>query len=154
MNARSPVFRLVVLYCALLLLLGACFAWFTIRSFEHYTRETMTRSIGARSSEIWDTAKGSLDDPKQLSQLLELRFAPEAQEHFIRISEGGRILYQSDVPAGTDAEALNAGISGPDASRLRFGSLLVNRHAYMAADGRRIVVEFGPIRSLRAGRRT
>ena len=86
---RSPIFWLVTLYCVLLLLLGASFAWFTVLTFEHYTRETIIRETAARSGEIWVTAMDRLDDRRRLAQVIEQRFAPEAQDRFIRISEGG-----------------------------------------------------------------
>jgi heavy metal sensor kinase len=143
--SRSPIFWLVTLYCVLLLLLGASFAWFTVVTFEHYTRQTIIRETAARSGEIWTTALGSLDDPARLSQLIEQRFAPEAQDRFIRISDGDRVLYQSGIPDGVDARALafrNAKKLG-DVVKLRLGSLFLNRHLYVTPQGRRIVVESG-----------
>ena len=145
MNSRSPIFWLVTLYCLLLLLLGASFAWFTVLTFEYYTRETIIRENAARSGEIWVTAAGSLNDHARLAQLIEQRFAPEAQDRFIRISDGGRILYQSPIPAGADVRALaaeNAENPG-NVVKLRLGSLFLNRHVYATPRGRRIVVESG-----------
>jgi len=143
--SRSPIFWLVTFYCLLLLILGASFAWFTVLTFEHYTRETIIRETAARSGEIWVTASGSLDDPQRLSQFIEQRFAPEAQDRFIRLSEGGRILYQSPVPEGVDARALGFGNVRDlgNVVRLRLGSLFLNRHVYIAPDGRRVLVESG-----------
>ena len=145
MISRSPIFWLVTLYCALLLLLGASFAWFTVVTFEHYTRETIIRETAARSGEIWVTAAGSLDDRPRLAQLIEQRFAPEAQDRFIRISENGHFLYESAIPAGADARALeirNAQNLG-NVVKLRLGSLFLNRRLYTGPQGRRIVVESG-----------
>jgi heavy metal sensor kinase len=143
--SRSPIFWLVTLYCVLLLILGASFAWFTVLTFEHYTRETIIRENEARSGEIWVTAMGSLDNPVRLSELIEQRFAPEAQDRFIRLSEGGRILYQSGIPEGADVHALD--LRSPEnrsnVVRLRLGSLFLNRHLYATPEGRRILVESG-----------
>jgi len=143
--SRSPIFRLVTLYCLLLLILGASFAWFTVLTFEHYTRETIIRETAARSGEIWLTAMERLDDPVRLSQVIEQRFAPEAQDRFIRISEDGRVLYQSGIPVGADAGALEAkNTRNPgNVVKLRLGSLFLNRHLYVTPSGRRIVVESG-----------
>ncbi|HUO93573.1 MAG TPA: hypothetical protein VMU22_11650, partial [Rhizomicrobium sp.] len=93
MISRSPTFWLVTLYCVLLLLLGAGFAWFTVLTFEHYTRETIVRETAARSGEIWVTAKDRLNNRAELSRVIEQRFAPEAQDRLIRISDGRDILY-------------------------------------------------------------
>jgi heavy metal sensor kinase len=143
--SRSPIFWLVTLYCMLLLLLGAGFAWFTVLTFEYYTRETIIRETAARSGEIWVTALGSLDDRPRLAELIEQRFAPEAQDRFIRISEGGRVLYQSAIPAGADVRAWAAGNAQNlgKVVKLRLGSLFLNRHVYVTLQGRRIVVESG-----------
>ncbi len=153
MNFRSAGVKLVALYCALLLVLGASFAWFTITSFDRYTRETVTRSIDARASEIWHTAKGSLDDRAALAQLIELRFAPEAQEHFIRISEKGRVLYLSAVPDGPDIAAFDrAGLPTANVTRnARYGLLLVHIQSFAGADGRRVTVESGQSNSFAQG---
>ena len=126
MNFRSAGLRLVALYCVLLLALGASFAWFTILSFDRYMEATIASSITARSSEIWQTAKDSLDDPGQLARLIELRFAPEAQAHFIRISEHDRVLYRSGLSYGTDMAALTAAETRPGkvVPFARYGSLL------------------------------
>jgi len=77
-----------------------------------------------------------------LSELLEQRFAPEAQEHFIRIAVGRRLLYQSGIPAGTDLRMLAAG--GPrDGQEASAGSLLYNLQSYRAPDGSRITILSG-----------
>jgi len=141
--SRSPTFWLVTLYCVLLLVLGAGFAWFTVLTFEHYTRETIIRETAARSGEIWVTAIERLDDRTGLARVIEQRFAPEALDRFIRISEGGRILYQSAIPAGVDARALQGSRGKGDAAQLRLGSLFLNRHFYVTPQGRRILVESG-----------
>ena len=43
---RSVTSRLVLFYCVLLVLLGGAFLLFTVLSFQHYTRETVTRHSG------------------------------------------------------------------------------------------------------------
>jgi signal transduction histidine kinase len=149
---QSPIFRLVALYCLLLLVLGASFALFTVRSFERSTSETILREIAARSLEIWHSAKSSLDDPAQLAQLMEQRFAPEAQDRFIRISEKGRVLYQSDVPDGTDLSGLESHLSSSAevVSGAQFGSLYLDRHTY-ALGRSRITIDSGQSDRFAAG---
>lgn len=145
MNFRSAGVRLVALYCALLLVLGASFAWFTISSFDRYMRETITSDVDGRSRMIWHTAKASLDDRAALAQLIDQRFLPEVREHFIRISEKGRVLYQSRIPDGTDVTALQrAGIrQGNPKSDAQYGALLVNTRTFARSDGRQVTVESG-----------
>ena len=140
---RSPIFWLVTLYCMLLLLLGAGFAWFTVLTFEHYTRETIIRETVARSGEIWVTAMDRLDDRGRLAQVIEQRFAPEAQNRFIRISGGGHVLYQSAIPEGADVRALKALKAPSNVVKLRLGSLFLNRRVYLTPQGRRIFIESG-----------
>jgi signal transduction histidine kinase len=142
--SRSPIVRLVALYCLLLLVLGASFALFTVRSFERSTSETILREIAARSLEIWHSAKSSLDVPSQLAQLMEQRFAPEAQERFIRISERGRVLYQSQAPTGTDMPELVSQLSrsAEAFSGARFGPLYLDRQTYIVGK-RQITVDSG-----------
>jgi signal transduction histidine kinase len=128
---------MVALYCALLLLLGTGFAFFTIQSFSHYVRQTTIRDVTARSAEIWHTAKNSLADNASLANLIEQRFAPEAQDRYIRIAQGRHILYESGIPPGTNLAALR--VHGPlaqsDGDEFQFGSLIVSRSAFK--DGRR-----------------
>ncbi len=98
MILRSVTSRLVFFYCLLLVLLGAVFLAFTVFSFRHYTNETITSALVTRSQEIWNVSQGALDQPARLSQVIERRFAPEAEDRFIRISASGKLLYQSGSP--------------------------------------------------------
>ena len=45
MILRSVTSRLVFFYCLLLVLLGGAFLAFTVLSFQHYTRETLTSMV-------------------------------------------------------------------------------------------------------------
>src|SRR5262245_9573756 len=98
MMLRSVTSRLVFLYCLLLVLLGAVFLAFTVFSFRHYTNETITSTLITRSQEIWNVSQGALDQPDRLTQIIERRFSPESEDRFIRISAGGKLLYQSGSP--------------------------------------------------------
>lgn len=135
MNSRSPLFRLVGLYCALLLILGVAFALFTIRSFTHYVRQTTIHDVTARGPEIWQTAKDKLADKAALASLMEQRFAPEAQDRYIRIAEGRDVLYESGIPPGTNIAALRSRDPHMQTGgrELRFGSLILARSSYKEA---------------------
>ncbi|HEY8253747.1 MAG TPA: histidine kinase dimerization/phospho-acceptor domain-containing protein, partial [Rhizomicrobium sp.] len=99
MILRSVTSRLVFLYCLLLVLLGAVFLAFTVFSFRHYTNETITSNLTIRAQEIWNVSQGALDEPARLTEIIERRFSPEAEDRFIRITVGGRLLYRSDRPS-------------------------------------------------------
>ena len=102
---RSVTSRLVFFYCLLLVLLGGAFLLFTALSFQHYTRETVTAALAARTQEIWDTSQGLLGDPDRLANIIERRFAPESQDRFIRIRAGDRLIYMSGNPVERDFSA-------------------------------------------------
>jgi len=142
LNGRSPLFRLIALYCALLLLLGAAFAYFTMHSFAHYVRETTLRGVRARSIEIWHTARTSLTDGASLANLMELRFAPEAQYRYIRIAQGKSVFYESGIPPGTNLKQLRALGATVNSGELQFGSLVVVRRNF-GARGRTITIDSG-----------
>lgn len=99
---RSVTQRLVFFYCLLLLLLGAAFMLVTIFSFRFHTRETISHNLEVRAGEIWNTAEEFISQPDQLAQTIERRFSPEAQDRFIQIRAGDRIIYQSGEPNGGD----------------------------------------------------
>jgi signal transduction histidine kinase len=100
MMPRSVTSRLITIYCLLLVLLGGAFMVLTVLSFRYYTRETMSSNLEVRGREIWNTAEEYVDRPAQLATIIERRFSPEAQDRFIRIRIGDRLLYTSDDPLG------------------------------------------------------
>ena len=105
MILKSITSRLVLSYCLLLVFLGGAFLLFTVLSFEHYTEETITDNLSARTQEIWNTAQGLLDQPQRLAGVMERRFSPESQDRFIRIRAGDRVLYRSGDPVERDFSA-------------------------------------------------
>src|SRR5579875_3745209 len=108
MILRSVTSRLIFFYCLLLVLLGGAFLAFTVLSFRHYTRETLTSILAIRAQEVWNISNGLLDQPIRLHETIERRFAPESQDRFIRIHLGGTVLYQSGDP--TSGEFSAAGV--------------------------------------------
>jgi signal transduction histidine kinase len=139
---RSVTARLVFLYCLLLALLGGAFILYTVFSFRHYTRDTVTRGLVGRVQEIWNTAEGSLGDTARLAGVMERRFAPEAQDRFIRIRADGRMLYRSGEPADHSFDATRVPRIAPGAPQL-LGNLLVISRAFSAPGGERILVDSG-----------
>ena len=106
MILRSVTSRLVFFYCLLLVVLGSAFLAFTVLSFQHYTRETITSLLSIRAREVWNVSGGVLEQPDRLRDTIERRFAPESQDRFIRIRAGNTELYRSGDP--TSAEFVEA----------------------------------------------
>jgi len=145
---RSVTSRLVLSYCVLLVLLGSAFLAFTVLSFRHYTRETLTNTLATRAREIWNISEGSLRQPERLSEIMGRRFSPESQDRFIRIRDGDTIIYRSGTPIGGDfspltvpVEEAGSGEAAPGARLL--GNLLLYSHKFRDQSGRVITVDTG-----------
>jgi heavy metal sensor kinase len=142
---RSVTSRLVFFYCLLLVLLGTAFLLFTALSFQHYTRETITAALAARTQEIWDTSQGLLEQPDRLAGIIERRFAPESQDRFIRIRSGDRLIYMSGNPVERDFSAYGVPLQfhakGGSANLL--GNLLIYSRNFRQPDGGLITIDSG-----------
>jgi len=142
---RSVTSRLVFLYCVLLVLLGGAFLLFTVVSFRHYMRQSVTDTLAVRTQEIWNLSEGLLDDPARLSELMERRFAPESQDRFIRIRAGDALIYRSGNPTDSGFAAatvpLPAARNGPRDALI--GNLLLYTRSFRETAGRTITVDSG-----------
>jgi signal transduction histidine kinase len=142
---RSVTSRLVFFYCALLVLLGGAFLFFTVVSFRHYTRESLTNNLAARTREIWNISQGLLDQPARLSDVIERRFAPEAQDRFIRIRLDNALIYRSADPVGGGFSAAKVPLAEPGMvpRDALVGNLLLFTRSFRERDGRLITVDCG-----------
>jgi heavy metal sensor kinase len=141
---RSVTSRLVLFYCLLLVLLGGAFLLFTVLSFQHYTLETVTDNLEARTPEIWNTAQGLLDQPQNLATVIERRFAPESQDRFIRIRAGATLIYRSADPVEHDFSARDVPLQSHAAGGTnQVGNLLIYSRNFQQADGSWITVDSG-----------
>lgn len=145
---RSVTSRLIFFYCLLLVLLGGAFLAFTVLSFQHYTRETLTSILSVRAREVWNISGGLLDQPIRLHDTIERRFAPESQDRFIRIRAGGTVLYQSGNPTSGEFSAKLVAIEPPVAagqvSPVRvLGNLLLLSRSFRDPDGKLVTVDAG-----------
>ena len=142
---RSVTSRLVTLYCVLLVSLGGAFLLFTALIFQHYTCETVTSALAARTEEIWRTSQGLLGQPDRLADLIERRFAPESQDRFIRIRSGNQLIYMSGNPVGRDFSAQGVPLQfheeGGAANLL--GNLLLYSSNFRQPDGSLITIDSG-----------
>ena len=138
---RSVTSRLVFFYCLLLALLGGAFIVYTVLSFRHYARDTVTRPISVRIQVIWDMAQGSLDDPARLAGVMD-RFATEAQDRFLRIRRGTHILYRSGDPADHSFSASKIPLMAPGPPHL-LGNLLLSARVFSAPNGDQITIDSG-----------
>ena len=148
MILRSVTSRLILSYCLLLVVLGGAFLAFTVLSFQHYTRETMTNILAIRAREVWNNSGGLLDQPTRLQAAIERRFAPESQDRFIRIHAGSIVLYQSGNPTSGDFSsgavpmqpAIGEGRVSPAHT---LGSLLILSRGFRDPNGRLVTVDAG-----------
>ena len=145
MNRRSLTFRLVSWYCGLLMLLGAAFAAFAYVSFDSYVEQATRATLAARADTIWGMAGGLLGDRAALADLIERRFAPEAQSRFIRVSADGVVLYQSGALVEhafePNAIPLQKGETSP--RLVRIGDLFLYVKNFASPDGRLVTIESG-----------
>ena len=144
MNWRSITFRLVAPYCGLLLLLGASFSLFTILSFERYTGATFQTNLAARAADVRRIVQPVLDNPAQVALFVEQRFSPSAQDRFIRISRGGRVIYRSGAPddGSFDPATIPLTTPGAGAQTRNYGKLVLYTQQFQAPGGP-ITVESG-----------
>jgi heavy metal sensor kinase len=138
---RSVTARLIFFYCLLLALLGGAFMLYTVLSFRHYARDTVSNPIPVRMQVIWDMVQGSLDDPARLAALME-RFATESQDRFLRIRRGGQILYRSGDPADHSFSAAQIPLEAPGPPH-PVGNLILAAHSFTAPNGEQITIDSG-----------
>jgi signal transduction histidine kinase len=141
-NRRSISFRLVSWYCLLLLLLYGASAVYTYFYFGRYVTESTRATLAARASAIWEIGRDWLDEPGPLAALMEQRFAPEAQNRFIAIASGDRIVYRSGVPVdhGFDPAAVKVAESADSGRISHQGDLIIVTRRFARADGTPVVV--------------
>lgn len=144
MNWRSISFRLVALYCGLLLVLGLSFSLFTVFSFERYTEVSIRAAITVRASVVWDIIRGSIGKPAEVGALIE-RFSPAEQNRFFLVNVGGRTIYRSGNPADGSFDpsrlpSVDASL-GPRYSN--YGAVFLYARRFTAPGGRAVTIETG-----------
>lgn len=143
MIGRSLVFRLVAWYCGLLLVLGAGFAGYTALGFTRYVDASSRRTLLDRADELWILARPLIGDPAALAAAIERRFAPEAQDRFIRLSLDGRLLYRSGPPAGGGFDPAALPPVASLGALVRVPGLHVVARRFALPDGRTVLIESG-----------
>ena len=101
MNTRSIRFRLISRFAALLLLVMLAFGIFTYWSVRRYVVDVIGASMTHRAKQIAQTLLGPGEiDERYVATEIELRYAPEVNDRFIRITRpDGTVLYCSRNPA-------------------------------------------------------
>jgi signal transduction histidine kinase len=152
MSRRSLTFRLVSWYGGLLLAVGAAFAVFAYFSFDRYIAETMRSLLVARAESVLGTAGNLLDDRRALTMLIEQRFAPEALNRMIRISNGDHVYYVSGLPNDRVFDPAEVSLKPSDgkAQFLHQGDFFLFAKNYRMPDGRVITIESGQSADLMA----
>ena len=146
---RSVTARLVFLYCLLLALLGGAFMAYTVLSFRHYARNTLTDPIPVRLQVVWHLVQGSLGEPDRLKELMQ-RFSTEAQDRFLRIRRGTHILYSSGDPADHSFVANRVPMEAPGPPH-ELGNLLLSTQTFTTQGGDTITIDSGQSYSLVQG---
>ncbi|HVW73537.1 MAG TPA: HAMP domain-containing sensor histidine kinase [Rhizomicrobium sp.] len=148
MILRSVTSRLIFSYCLLLVVLGGVFLAFTVLSFQHYTRATLTNILSIRAREVHTVTSGLLGQPDRLRETIERRFAPQSQDRFIRIRRGNVQLYRSGDPTSGEFSAAGVPLIAPtDEGRAPhvyvLGNLLILSRRFRDPDGSVVTVDAG-----------
>ena len=119
MNTRSIRFRLISRFAALLLLVMLAFGIFTYWSVRRYVVDVIGASMTHRAKQIAQTLLGPGEiDEGNVATEIELRYAPELNDRFIRITRpDGRVLYCSRNPA--DRSFTPSNVPQPPAQTVR-----------------------------------
>src|ERR1700733_13663154 len=97
MNIRSIRFRLISRFAALLLLVMLAFGSFTYWSVRRYVVDVIGASMTHRARQVAQTLLGSGPiDESYVANEIGIRYAPELNDRFIRISRpDSTVLYCS-----------------------------------------------------------
>jgi heavy metal sensor kinase len=101
MNIRSIRFRLTALYGGLLVTLGLAFGAYCYWRLDHFLSLYLEELFSHRAERIADTLLANLDvnGEAYLGREIETRYAPEANDRFIRVTNGaGSVVYISGGP--------------------------------------------------------
>jgi heavy metal sensor kinase len=101
MNIRSIRFRLTALYGGLLVILGLAFGAYCYWRLDHFLSLYLEELFSHRAERIADTLLANLDvnGEAYLGSEIETRYAPEANDRFIRVTNrDGIVVYISGEP--------------------------------------------------------
>ncbi len=145
MNWRSISFRLVALYCGLLLVLGLSFSLFTVFSFERYTEVSSRSLISARAMELWDIIRGAIGNPEEVRALIDQRFSPADQNRFIRVTVGERTIYRSQPPVDRSFDPAKIPFldAASGARYLNYTQVYLYSRRFVAPGGQTVTIETG-----------
>ncbi len=131
-------------------MVGVAFAVFTYASFDRYVAQSSRSTLSSRAEAIWNMANGILDDKPTLTKMIEQRFAPEAQNRLIRISENGVIHFQSEPPSdgGFDPAVIPLPKDVPTSNFQKIGDVFLYSRNFTAQDGKVVTVESGQSTSI------
>lgn len=148
MILRSVTSRLIFFYCLLLVVLGGVFLAFTVLSFQHYTRATLTNILSIRAGEVHTVTAGLLGQQERLRETIDRRFAPESQDRFIRIRRGNVLLYRSGEPTSGEFSAADVPTIAPTSQDRApdmhlLGNLMILSRSFRDPDGSVVTVDAG-----------
>lgn len=160
-NRRSLCFRLIMWYAGLLIPVMLCFAVYTHKGLEYFVQQVLTDALSHRARQIAQTllVDAAKTGESYVTAQISIRYAPEVNDRFIRITRADGILfYRSGPPADQSFDPGEVPVQRSTADRLTVRQeelaerqrLLIVSLPYQAGDDRYLVEVGG---SLAASRR-
>ena len=122
MNTRSIKFRLIAWYAGWLGVLFLIFGIAVYKSLEYYLERALRDSLDRRVRQVTDLVERSALDWDHLRPEIQSRFAPEANNRFMRVTVDGDVKYLSGAPVdgSFDPALVPPSPSPPDAPETSF----------------------------------
>src|ERR1700759_5587373 len=101
MNTRSIRFRLTAWYSGILVALGLAFGAYCYWRLDHFLSVYLTQLFAHRAERIANTLLANVgrNGEAYVGEEIETRYAPEANDRFIRVTNGdGMVIYISGQP--------------------------------------------------------
>jgi heavy metal sensor kinase len=154
MSTRSLRFRLIAWYAGLLSIVFLLLAVLMFLGLDHYLEASLAETQVRRARQIADTLLANVNQTGEaaVGREIELLYAPEVNDRFIRVSrQDGSVIYGSKPPTDQsfDPTGLPPLSTTPSKESVRRQKLADNRSLLIAAldsptiDGARYIVEVG-----------
>lgn len=98
MNTRSIKFRLIAWYAGWLTVVFVVFGVVVYKSLDYYLVRALRQALEMRTRHIASLVQQSAQDWEALGQEIHLRFAPEENNRFTRVSADGQTKYVAGWP--------------------------------------------------------
>lgn len=99
MNTRSIKFRLIAWYAGWLAVVFMGFGVVVYKSLDYYLERALRQALEMRTRHIASLVQRPMQDWAALGHEIHLRFAPEENNRFTRVTANGELRYVSGLPA-------------------------------------------------------